>query len=257
MQRLLMVIVILSAIAFGPAYGQAPVDSTAPVDGAPAAADEINVPVDEQLAAEIGTLIAQLGSPHHSEREAATTRLIDIGLAAFAQLSAAYRASDELEVQLRIERIVYDAYLDHHLFERNGFLGIVQSPVPIGHEDDRRIRRGHVGIQVQRVIDNTAAQEANLREQDVIIALDGEPIPAAGLEVVAAFGESIRLRKPGARVVLTVLRGRRQFDVDVTLGARPRIYYNSGQRVVYELLVETRQRFQEFWERHFQLPVAE
>ena len=76
---------------------------------------EFNVPVDDALAAEIDTLIPQLGVAGYKARDAATQRLVEIGPAAFGRLRRAYRESDEFEVHLRIEEIVREAYLTHHV----------------------------------------------------------------------------------------------------------------------------------------------
>ncbi len=252
----MIVLVGLFVVAAHCARGQAPIDSTSASQDESSTNSELSVPVDGQLVAEIDALIARLGSPHYKEREAATLRLLEIGMAAFAQLSVAYQETDELEVRLRIERIVHEAYLNHHVYDRNGFLGISQSPVPIEHDNDNRIQENHVGIEVQRVIENTAAQRAQLRQGDVIIALDKEPVAAAGSQVITAFGESIRLRGPGARVILTLLREGRQLDVEVSLGTRPKEYYNTGQRVAYDMLVQARQQFLILWARHFRRPTA-
>ena len=48
-------------------------------------------------------LIPKLGSPSYQEREEATAGLIEIGAPAFAKLRAAYHATANLEVLLRIE----------------------------------------------------------------------------------------------------------------------------------------------------------
>jgi len=202
-------------------------------------------------AAELGPIIDKLGAPSYAEREAATERLIETGPPAFLALRTAYRATEELEVKLRIERIVREAYLNYYVFDKNGFLGISQSRTPIEHEQDDRIQEGHVGVKVMRIIPDTAAERAELKQDDIVIALDGVPIPHSGAQVVADFGESVRVRGPGTKLTLTLLRGTEQIELDVALGRRPRRYYDSNQGQVYEMLENAQERFRAFWDEHF------
>jgi len=251
MQGLLLGTVLLLALSPEAVLGQAAPEPKAAPDALLESGEDFQRPDDERLASEIATLISQLGSPHFTERETATSRLIKIGPPAFAQLRTAYHGTEQLEARLRIERIVHESYLNHHVYNRNAFLGIQQSPVPITHDDDARIPEGHVGIQVRLVIEGTAAERAEFEAEDVIIALDQEPISAVDVQVTQAFGELIRVRGPGTPVVLTVLRGSDQFDVEVTLGARPKRYYGRGQGLVSEMLERSRRQFGVFWDQRF------
>lgn len=232
------------------AFGQASIQWTPPPDAESALDELLRLPVDERLATEIDEMIDQLGSPSYKKREAATSRLIEIGAPAFARLRTIYRESDELEVRLRIEQIVHEAYLGNHVFNQNAFLGISQSNIPVMRDDDERIEDGHVGIKVRQIIKGTAAEKVGLKKGDVIIALDGEPIPATGTRVTITFGESIRVRRPGTRMTLSILRGPRRFDIKVILGSRPREYYR-GQGPVTEMLDYYSSRFGAFWIKHF------
>lgn len=216
--------------------------------------DEFSIPVADDLAAEIQVFAADLGSPEYVKREDATRRLTEIGVATFATLRSLFRQTDELEVRLRIESIVKSAYLDHHIFDTNAFLGIAQASVPVMHGDDERIALGRVGIKVQRVIEGTAAERVKLQKGDVIIALDGETIKAGGARVIAEFGESIRVRGPGTLMAMTLLRGSEQLELEVILGRRPIEYYNRAQANVHLQLDRARQEFRVWWRTHFQSP---
>ena len=232
------------------AFGQASIRWTPPPDAESALDELLMLPVDKRLAIEIGEMIDQLGSPSYKKREAATSRLIEIGAPAFARLRTFYRKSDELEVRLRIEQIVHEAYLGNHVFNQNAFLGIQQRGIPVLPDDDDRIEAGHVGIKVARIIPDTAAEKIGLKKNDVIIALDGEPIRATGSRVTITFGESIRVRRPGTPMTLSVLRGNSGFDIEVILGSRPREFYR-GQGPVSEMLDYYSSRFGAFWIKHF------
>ena len=251
MRGLLLGTVLLLALSPEAVLGQTAPEPKAAPDAELESGEDFQRPDDERLASEIATLISQLGSPHFTERETATSRLIKIGPPAFAQLRTAYHGTEQLEARLRMEKIVYEAYINHRVYDRNGFLGIQQGRIPIVHDDDARILKDHVGIQVGRVIEGTAAERAEIEVKDVIIALDGELISAVDVQVAQAFGELIRVRGPGARVVLTVLRGSDQFDVEVTLGARPKRYYGRGQGLVSEMLERSLRQFRVFWDQRF------
>lgn len=74
------------------------------------------------------------------------------------------------------------------------------------------VREAENGIQIMRVYRDTPAQAAGLRRNDVIIAVEGEPIAGQELRAVVQ-----RLRGPvGSEVTITIAReGRAPFDVSV------------------------------------------
>ena len=69
------------------------------------------------------------------------------------------------------------------------------------------------GILVAQVLEKSPAEEAGLKQGDVIIALDGNPV-----EKVAKFRNQIALTHPGTKVTLTVLRDGKEKKVDVKIG---------------------------------------
>lgn len=212
----------------------------------------INKPVDASRAEEMATLIDQLGSPTYGERVDATALLTESGPEALEMLRRAFVEREEFEVRLRIEQIVHEIYMRHHVYDQNGFLGISQNLIPKEHADDSRIPVNHIGIEVSRVLPGTAAEAAQLKPGDVIVALDGESLTGNGREGVMEFGESIRVRGPGTRVAISVLRGPKELEFEVVLGSRPKMYYNVTQGPVYEMFEGARLGFERFWETHFQ-----
>jgi serine protease Do len=81
--------------------------------------------------------------------------------------------------------------------------------------------RGYLGVQLHQqqtpvrlmtVVDDTAAAAAGLLPEDVIVALDGEPVAAA-----ADFVTAIQGRKPGETVRLAVRRGEEELEFAATL----------------------------------------
>lgn len=72
------------------------------------------------------------------------------------------------------------------------------------------------GIALTQVIADGPADKAGLKDGDVVVAMDGEPVGSLG-----AFTERIRAHKPGDSVTLTVLRNGDRSDRRVTLGEAP------------------------------------
>ena len=215
--------------------------------------DEFRLFVDDETAARIRADVQRLGSPLYQEREDAARELTSIGAPAFATLRRVYARSDELEVRLRIEDIVYEAYLDRHIFDRNGFLGIQQQRVPHTNDDDPRILEGHYGVVIGKIIENTAAQDSDLRKGDVIIALDDEPLKRGDGNPNQSFGESLRTRGPGTLVLLTILRGEAKLEMEIPLGRRPKHLY-VRQGVVTEQLMAAERDFGVWWVKFFRNP---
>ncbi len=213
--------------------------------------EEFHLPLDDETAAEIDRLIPLLGSPEFTRREQATTRLMEIGAPAFARLRVAYHRSDDLEVLLRIEKIVREGYMTRHVFARFGFLGIRRrsGPGPT-HGDDPRIRKGHTGIVIETVLEDTAAARAGLQPDDVIIAMDASHFHGDAILAFRSFAKGIRESGAGARVSFTVLRPDETKQIDAVLGPAPRESRNQVAGLE-ELYVAARKRLEVWWYRHF------
>ena len=97
----------------------------------------------------------------------------------------------------------------------HAYLGV--QPAPVTEELSRSFDLGvDEGALVQAVPPNTPAARAGIRQGDVIVALDGEPI--ATVEDLYA---SLRRFDPGETVAVTVVREGERSDVDVRLGELP------------------------------------
>jgi hypothetical protein len=177
---------------------------------------EFHLPVSAEESAEIQELIGRLGAPAFADRTNAAERLIEKGLRTVAQLRATYHQTVELEVKLQIERIVLAVYLDEYVYGRSGFLGITQRRTPLPtNADDPRILEGHIGIIVDKVHPDTAAYRGGLGDGDIIVEIDGEPIKTSA-NPTEAFGDLIRRRGPGGKIVLRVLREGGERTAEVT-----------------------------------------
>jgi serine protease Do len=94
-----------------------------------------------------------------------------------------------------------------------GWLGVsVQDVVP----DDPRSGIGRRGVLVAGVERNSPAGRAGLRQGDLVIALNGEPISTS-----RALVRNVAALPPGQTMRLTVLREGREREVPVQVGRRP------------------------------------
>ena len=248
--RILLAFFLLSV---RPGRAQSPPVAVAPTEGEAVTGDEFNLAVAPAMADEIAGHIRALASSSYVEREAASAALIEFGPAAFRQLREAYHTSDDLEVHLRIESIVQEAYLEYHVFRRIPFLGVERKANLLTHELDPRIGPGLVGIGLARVLKGTGADQAGLQADDVIIAVDDEPLEGGLVRGFEEFAAAIREREVGAALTLTVLRGASERRVPATLGPCPKstLFNVPGGRDLY---LRSRQDFRVWWVRYFRHP---
>ena len=94
------------------------------------------------------------------------------------------------------------------------FLGVaVQTVDPslaaqLGLEEDTGVLVGHV-------VENSPAEKAGLKEHDVIVKTDGEPVNSH-----EAFVETIRAHKKGDKIKLGIIRAGKAQDIEATLSQR-------------------------------------
>jgi serine protease Do len=93
-----------------------------------------------------------------------------------------------------------------------GYLGIMIQQLTAALAESFGIEPGE-GILVAEVSDDTPAQQAGLRQGDVIVAYRGKPVSDIG-----SFRNAIALTAPGSREKLTVLRDGQQLTLIVTIG---------------------------------------
>jgi serine protease Do len=72
------------------------------------------------------------------------------------------------------------------------------------------------GAVASQVNDGSPAKKAGLKEDDVIVAIDGEKVGSG-----SALSRAVALKRPGTTANLTVYRGGNKMDVKVQLGTRP------------------------------------
>ncbi|MBN1346992.1 MAG: PDZ domain-containing protein [Phycisphaerae bacterium] len=218
--------------------------SAATLRAAEAATTQPASPPTTRLSGErIGELIAKLSDPRWSARDQATAALKDAGLGVVDALAVAYKANAAPEVRLRIKAIVEHLVLMSLLEKPSGFLGVQQRL--LRHIDDARIPEGRNGVMVVGILPHTAASAARITPGDIILAVNGKGLGAD--ETQEGFAARIRDLAPGTTVGLTILRGRKELEIQATLKATPPEYilqmstqFNTAQ-----------QRFVELWRSKF------
>ncbi len=76
--------------------------------------------------------------------------------------------------------------------------------------------RGAGGILLERIHEDSPASRAGLERGDVLVAIDGEPIGSTRQALLRVAGV-----KPGARVMLTVVRDGQRLEREAIVGERP------------------------------------
>ncbi len=87
-------------------------------------------------------------------------------------------------------------------------------------------------LMVSEVLENSPAEKAGLKGHDIIVALDGRPLPLLkpAPVVVNYLEREIDRRLPGDRLPLTILRDGQRINLDVTLGEEPKIIREADRR---------------------------
>ena len=81
------------------------------------------------------------------------------------------------------------------------------------------------GCVVSEVLEGSPAETAGLKPRDIVVAVDGKPLPRLKPDRVAVdyFERLIDVRKPGDKFAFTVLRGTERVELTATLGDEPKL----------------------------------
>ncbi|HEU5078567.1 MAG TPA: PDZ domain-containing protein [Opitutaceae bacterium] len=92
-------------------------------------------------------------------------------------------------------------------------------------------------VVVSEVLDEGPADKAGLKNRDIIVSLDGEPLPhlTPPRSVVAWLEREIALRKIGSKLALGVLRNGQKLDVTATLEEEPKILREADRKYFEKL----------------------
>jgi serine protease Do len=88
------------------------------------------------------------------------------------------------------------------------------------------------GAVVSEVLEDSPAEKAGMKDGDVIVAIDGQPLPRFRPDrVVTDYVErEIERRKPGDAMGLTVLRGTESVELKATLGDEPKLIREADRK---------------------------
>jgi len=112
-------------------------------------------------------------------------------------------------------RSVLESLLEHGEVHR-GWLGITMSTEPLGPDEAARTGFDGQGVLIMDVSDGSPAQEAGLREGDIIIGVAGKVVTNSN-----ALQNAVARRSPGTRIDMTIFREGRDRRMPVLLGERP------------------------------------
>ncbi len=116
---------------------------------------------------------------------------------------------------------------------------------PVDPEVARFLKLGaQSAVVFSEVIDGGPAARGGLKEGDVLLSIDGEPLPRFRPDRVVTnyVGREIVRRQPGDDVVLTVLREGQRSDVTVTLGEQPKLFAEA-ERTYFDRIGFTAREF--------------
>jgi S1-C subfamily serine protease len=100
-------------------------------------------------------------------------------------------------------------------FVRRGFLGITPINLTPGIAMQLRLPVSE-GVLVIRVYANTAASDAGLLPEDIIVELDGQPVRNTG-----ELAKFLISHQPGYTVAIVIVRNGNALSLELTLGDRP------------------------------------
>ncbi len=100
------------------------------------------------------------------------------------------------------------------------------------------------GAVVSEVLEGSPAEKAGLKDRDIILALDGKPLPQLKPDrvVVDYIEREIERRAPGDTLALTVLRGGERVELKPLLGEEPKLL-REAERKYFDRLGFTAREF--------------
>jgi serine protease Do len=102
------------------------------------------------------------------------------------------------------------------------WLGVASQPLTPKLNKRLGVNSEDGGARITRVYPGTEAEKAGLLVGDILLDLDGVPIPAQRAEDIEVLARQIRQYKIGTSAVITLWRDGKRIDVPVTLEVQPR-----------------------------------
>ena len=116
-------------------------------------------------------------------------------------------------IPINMAKHAYEQLIESGTVER-GFLGVM--PNDLDPEMAEAFGLKDKCVAISEVTEDSAADKAGLRHNDVILELDGEPVESAD-----SFRNRIAMLKPGTKLKMVVWRDGKRRTFDVKLGKRP------------------------------------
>lgn len=103
---------------------------------------------------------------------------------------------------------------------------------------------GQSAVVVSEVLEGSPAEMGGLKDRDILLAIDGQPLPRFKPDrvVVGYVSREIQKRKPGDVIVLTVLRGGAKTEAKIVVGEQPRLF-SEAERKFFDRLGFTAREF--------------
>jgi len=179
--------------------------------------------------------LAQLDHKDWEVREAATAELMSSDPSLLPDL-VSYAAGDvSFDTRMRLRKVCQELYRTQRMGPSRAFLGIqnqqmswttalavpsINHPIPVGH---------HVLV-VSNVIDGTAAEEAGLKPDDMLVAIDGERALIDSADQ-SRLTDLIGKKRPEALCNFSVIRGAEQQFLDIGRRGSLSPRYFAGMKV--------------------------
>ena len=181
-----------------------------------------------------GEDLAALKDDDFAKRQAAMKKLLADDTLTPQEIARAYQATSSPEAKHRLTTIAR-----HHVVRRmretefgredpqRGALGLTHAPMT----SDQMPELGRSAVIVKRTLPGFPAY-ATLEAGDLIIAINGDPIPSGitSDQITTMFGDRIQRIDAGKSADFTVLRDGKSVEVKVTTASHNalRLMYNSG-----------------------------
>ena len=93
------------------------------------------------------------------------------------------------------------------------------------------------GVVLSDIMAGSPAAQAGLQDRDIILAIDGNPLPRLKPDqvVINYAGDEIARRRPGEVMILSILRGTERHEIKVTLGDEPKMIREAARRYFEKL----------------------